>query len=856
MYPPGLEQTRVRPPRGGVPPGRARPPVSRRWIITGVIALAVTGLITIGLLVVYPRVGAWMIRDKLGSKVATRLGREVAVGSIEVSLGHAVLHNIEIRGKNDRSAPLVRVERVDIDFDPWRSLIGSVRLGAARVDGVSVTLRRGEGGIDNVSDVIERLRAERRAGGTGASDAGGGGGLMPTEITVARARLLADDAVTSTTAIVAEGEARWTPAELVAELRGITATSLAAPKTSVGRIGVRKAAGGLPVVTVEGGEVSLYPKLSLTGIAGTVHPSDARAGEYVIDLAGGYGGVPGNLWTARGGLDPKALTASIELEAAKFQLERLAPILARSPVVDYGSTSVDTKIRLEVSGEGAKFAGDFHLRGLNVGHPMIAEKEVHDLDLSGKVDGSFDRATRHLELVRGDFVLRDVPFSITGSATARRVALEAAAIAQAQAAAAPAPAPATPGTSVGTKPRKGPTSGPGGLTELKLRLVIPPVDCQRVLNAIPKEMVPHMDGYELRGVFDTDLQLAIDWADLDTTVLDGHVGIKHCRVTKEPADSPKRLKEEFEHYVEYEAGKWMSFQVGDTNEDFVPLEDISPHLVNSIMSTEDSAFYSHHGFIPSEFRNALVSDLKAGKFSYGASSITMQMVRNVLLYREKTLARKLQELFLTWHVENTLKKDRILEIYFNVIEYGPALYGIGPAARHYFGKPAKDLTPREAAFFSSILPNPKERYKQYCKGEVTKLTDDKINFYLGVMLKRKRLTQAEHDDAIQSVLHFYADSDETEEECLKRTQKAIKAARSTNPMKQTDAPPSKRPKPGKGKDRDRDKAGDRDRDGDRPRTRTRAKDRVRDNPDQDRDPSPDKLDEPAKPEALEAPDPS
>jgi membrane carboxypeptidase/penicillin-binding protein PbpC len=307
-------------------------------------------------------------------------------------------------------------------------------------------------------------------------------------------------------------------------------------------------------------------------------------------------------------------------------------------------------------------------------------------------------------------------------------------------------------------------------------------------------MAPHLAGYQVKGTFDTDLRLEIDWADLDATVLDGEVGIKRCKVTKEPDDSPKRLEEEFEHYVEYENGKWMSLLIGEDNEDFVPLEDISPHLINSIMSTEDSAFREHHGFIPSEFRTALVNDLKAGKFTHGASSITMQMVKNVLLFRDKTLARKLQELFLTWHVENTLTKDRILEIYFNVIEYGPGLYGIGPAAHHYFGKPAKDLTPREAAFFSSILPGPKERYKQYCQGEVWKWTDDKINFYLGVMLKRKRLTQAEYDDALTAQLTFYQDGDETEEECLKRTQQAIKNARSTNPMMQDGKAPPPRPK--------------------------------------------------------------
>jgi hypothetical protein len=747
-----------------------------------VAALVVSGLVALGLLVIYPRVGAWMIRDKLDEKVGGRLGRSVHVGSIRVSLGHAVLRDIAIRGPHDGNTPLVHIDRMEVEFDAWRSLVGSVRLGAARLDGVSVTLRRGAGGADNIGDVLARLSGERRAGG-----GGGGGGAMPASITVTRARLLADDAVTGTTVVVAEGEARWAPGELAAELRGITATSVAAPKAAVGKIAVRREAGRPPVVTVEGGEVALYPKLALSGIGGKVHPNAARPGEYVIDLAGGYGGVPGNLWTAKGALDPAAVTASIELEAAKFQLDRLAPLLARSPVVDYADTSVDTRIRIDVSRDGAKFAGDFHLYGLNVGHPMLAEQEVHGLDLSGNIDGSYDHAAQRLELVRGDFLTRDLPFSITGSASTRRAPPQVVATASA------GPAPVAPAPN--GKARKVPTEGPGGLQELKLRLVIPPADCQRVLDALPKEVVPYMAGYKLRGTFDTDLKLAINWADLDATVLDGSVGIRKCRVTKEPADSPKRLKEEFEHHVEYEDEKWMSFVVGEENEDFVPIDEISPHLVNSIMSTEDSAFRSHKGFIPSEFRTALISNLKAGRFMYGASSITMQMVKNVLLFRDKRLARKLQELFLTWHVENTLTKDRILEIYFNVIEYGPALYGIGPAAHHYFGKAAKDLTPREAAFFSSILPNPKERYKQYCKGEVSKLTDDKINFYLGVMLKRKRLTQEEHDDAVASRLSFYDPGDETEDECLKRAQKAIKNSRSTNPMKQKDKPPGKRSKP-------------------------------------------------------------
>jgi membrane peptidoglycan carboxypeptidase len=245
----------------------------------------------------------------------------------------------------------------------------------------------------------------------------------------------------------------------------------------------------------------------------------------------------------------------------------------------------------------------------------------------------------------------------------------------------------------------------------------------------------------------------------------------------------KRLTESFKHEVEVLPDKFESITIGPESPNFVPITEVSQYLIKSLMTTEDSSFYKHHGFITREFRTALVKNLEAGYFKYGASSITMQMVKNVLLYREKTAARKFQELFLTWYVEQALEKDRILEIYVNVIEYGPGIYGIRPAALHYFGKEPKDLTPVEAAFFSSILPNPKERYAQYCKGTLRKWTEDKITRILALMFKRGRLTEEEYQAALVSPLVFVKDGTETEEQCMNRRRKAMKNSRPTNPLK-------------------------------------------------------------------------
>ncbi len=725
----------------------------KRWLIpvigVGVLCVGVV----IGLLVIYPRVGASKVREKVTEKLTAKLGRDITMGTVEVSIGRAVIRDLEIRGPNDGELPLVHVNKIEVTFDGLASLIGRIRLDTATLDGVLVHMRRHKDGRDNVRDVIDRLQAQKGGGGSGDSS-------LPTSITMLHGKLVVDDAVAGATLLMQDGDATWKPGELIAHMRDVTATTIAAPKASAAKLDIHKVSGEPPKLTIEGGEVALWPRLALSSIKGTVSADPKSPRIFTIDLQGGYGGVA-NLWTAKGPLDTKSLTASIELEAQKFQLDRLAPILAKSPVVDYANTSVDTKIKLSFDRSGAKFDGQFHLRGLNVGHPMLADKEVHDLDLSGVIAGGYDRAAQKVELTRGDFVTRNVPFSVTGSATKS------------------GPQP----DEVATAPAGRSNRGPGGVQLIDMRFVIPPVECQKVLDAIPVEMAPYMAGYKLRGTFDVDVKVGIDWEHLDETVLGGHVGIRQCKVTSEPADSPKRLQKEFEHYVEIEKGKWHSFIVGESNEDFVLFEDISPYLVKSIMSTEDSAFYHHRGFITSEFRTALVNDLKARAFKYGASSITMQMVKNVLLYREKTLARKLQELFLTWHVENTLKKDRILEIYFNVIEYGPGLYGIGPAAQHFFGKPAKELNPVEAAFFSTILPSPKERYKQYCNGTLTKWTNDKIKRILDIMLKRDRLTQEEYDKAIATPLIFAKDGLETEQECLKRTNNIIKKARSTNPMK-------------------------------------------------------------------------
>ena len=125
---------------------------------------------------------------------------------------------------------------------------------------------------------------------------------------------------------------------------------------------------------------------------------------------------------------------------------------------------------------------------------------------------------------------------------------------------------------------------------------------------------------------------------------------------------------------------------------WVPLDDIAPILVNSVVMSEDGQFCWHRGIDWAEL-NGVIDDALAGELTRGASTITMQTVKNLYLWhRPLGTVRKLVELPLAFYFDAVLSKKRIIEIYLNIAEWAPNVYGIEAAAQHHFGKPAKSLT--------------------------------------------------------------------------------------------------------------------------------------------------------------------
>lgn len=159
-------------------------------------------------------------------------------------------------------------------------------------------------------------------------------------------------------------------------------------------------------------------------------------------------------------------------------------------------------------------------------------------------------------------------------------------------------------------------------------------------------------------------------------------------------------------FMEYREAQWAEENRDkEITHKWVPISKISPNIIKAVLIAEDDGFWNHDGFDVKGMENAIERSLKKGVVA-GGSTISQQLSKNLYLSPSKNPVRKVKEAIITWRIENTLSKRRILEIYLNVAEWGDGIFGIEAAARHYYHKSAKNLTGREAARLAAVLPNP------------------------------------------------------------------------------------------------------------------------------------------------------
>jgi penicillin-binding protein 1A len=251
------------------------------------------------------------------------------------------------------------------------------------------------------------------------------------------------------------------------------------------------------------------------------------------------------------------------------------------------------------------------------------------------------------------------------------------------------------------------------------------IDYRALADALPAALALPADAPRPGGTFDVAVELGGPILRPSEWTVAGGLELARLRAAAR-RESPVALRRTFTHRPESEAGPAPAFRVGPENPSFVPYAELPPHLVRAVTTSEDAGFFGHQGFDLEELKNAFAAGAEKGRVVRGGSTISQQLAKNLYLTREKTLARKIREAVLTIGLEATVPKARLLEIYLNVAEWGPGLHGIGPAARHYFGVDPRALTPKQAVFLASIIPNPVRYHAMYARGALTEGWEQKL----------------------------------------------------------------------------------------------------------------------------------
>ncbi|MBL4684987.1 MAG: transglycosylase domain-containing protein [Nannocystaceae bacterium] len=678
---------------------------SRRWpLVLGAIVLLIGGGVTAAALLL-----PGYARDKVHAVTVAKLealtGQPVSVGQVQVKFGHARLTDIKI---GDPEHPLRTFNQVDVSVDRDALWDRRVVVREVVVDGGLVQGQRSE-----LEDLAKRIRKRDRPGPARQT---GRIRMVPDRIHIQGLTVdVRGINGNPESRVVGRLEATAWPAQRVVQL----AVADAHLDDGAGRVvhanaiatqTVLERSPTLPTfplrVEFSGLGTQVTEQIAVAGTDGFVEISDISASRVEMDLQGGFAdrGDAGaeKLWSVAGWLRRDLSEGDVRLTMEDFELGRVPQVLSRLPtVVDSEYGTVGGRLAVVFGNGIARAEGHLAVEGINVNHRTLARQVVKgigfELDFAAEIDPAAFRVRVPIASVQRDEIRVEVSGEFVHPPTRedRRY-------------------------------------------DISLRM--PPAPCQSLVTALPPQLIPSLQGFILDGTVHADLEVHIDYADFDALSLDGDVDVWGCKVVGQPAAADAaRLARTFTHTATMRDGRTRTVRLYPGSGSFTSLALISPYVQYGVLTTEDGGFYRHRGFLPSQFETALRRNLDAGEVRLGASTITMQMVKNVLLSHERTLSRKLQEMFLTWYVETELSKERIMEIYLNVVEFGPGIYGVTRAADHYFGKHPADLDPAEGVYLALMLPSPVRRHSQYCRGELTDGFKVKMRRILGIMHGRGRI---------------------------------------------------------------------------------------------------------------------
>ena len=294
---------------------------------------------------------------------------------------------------------------------------------------------------------------------------------------------------------------------------------------------------------------------------------------------------------------------------------------------------------------------------------------------------------------------------------------------------------------------------------INIRIASEETPANDFFNSLPTGIFDAVRGTQGTGTLAYHLNASLDMANVDSLRFDSGLRGRNFRLTRFGEENLNKLNTPFVQTVYNDKGDSVrSFVVGPPNPDFVAYNDVSSYLIHAITTAEDPRFFSHHGFMEKAFVKSAIQNIKERRFARGGSTISMQLVKNVFLTRQKTVARKVQEALMVWLIENTglASKQRMLEVYLNIIEWGPSkyrwssgkrgVYGVKDAALFYYGKRPNELNLPESLYLASIIPKPKfARYSFDSYGDLRRSTRYFFRLISDIMVSRGLISQNDRE---------------------------------------------------------------------------------------------------------------
>jgi hypothetical protein len=285
-------------------------------------------------------------------------------------------------------------------------------------------------------------------------------------------------------------------------------------------------------------------------------------------------------------------------------------------------------------------------------------------------------------------------------------------------------------------------------------------DANDFFSSLPTGIFDATQGIRGTGTLTYRMHGDVDLARVDSLHFDSSLRGKNFAVTSFGEENLNQLNTDFAYTAYNDKGDSLrTFNVGPSNPDFTPYNTISPYLRAAITTAEDPRFFTHKGFMEKAFVKSAIQNIKEHRFARGGSTISMQLVKNVFLSRQKTVGRKAEEALMVWLIENMhlVSKQRMFEVYLNIIEWGPSkyrwpsgkrgIYGVKEAALFYYGKRPDELNLPESLYLASIIPKPKfARYSFDAYGDLRRSTRYFFRLIADIMATRGLISGNEREN--------------------------------------------------------------------------------------------------------------